>query len=184
MRCESSTKLCMELFKVRKTLRKSYLCVDIAWYGHGKQMSIFYMHKRTHCTVCKLQRSKIFPQQVPHTFSCSVQKTRGSNQPFLPRRTLGGIWPSYTQHSIRFISSPLWQSLIPMHCYSGLLHNLFVPLQASPSASKNLDLITNVFSTHWWNIHLKLSCFPSGNFQLNKHIIIISFNYSSLFTWS
>lgn len=68
MCCESSSKLCMEFFRVRKTLRKPYLCVHIAWYGHGKQMSIFYVHKHTHFNVYKLRRSKIFPQQSPTRF--------------------------------------------------------------------------------------------------------------------
>lgn len=41
-----------------------------------------------------------------------------------------------------------------------------------------------IFNALVKSIYSKLSHFPGGKFQLNKHIIIISFNYSSLLTWS
>lgn len=71
-------------------------------------------------------------------------------------------------HSLSFIFSLLWQNPIPMQCCSGSLQKLFVPLQASPSASENLGLITNVFLMHRWKHLLKIISFSLRQFSIKQ----------------
>lgn len=57
----------------------------------------------------------------------------------------------------------------PLHCCAAVGRcSSSVCLQACPSASQNLDLITNVFLMHWWKHLLKIISFPLGGFSIKQ----------------
>lgn len=107
---------------------------------------------------------KSFPNKSDTLSPALYKKMR--SQTFVPKKKPAGICPGFKKHSPLVLSSPPSNKTSPTHCYSGLLQNLFVPLQASPSASKNLDSITNVFLMHWWKHSLKIISFSLRKFSI------------------
>lgn len=86
-----------------------------------------------------------------------------------PQRNSASVCSGFNiNHSLSFIFSSLRLNPIPTHSCSGSLQKLSLPLQASPSASENLDLITNVFLMHWWKHLFKIISFSLREFSIKQ----------------